>query len=141
MTDPEPPRALTPGVSAPEAVELDGIRLRRANPADAEALLAAVQASFAELHPWMPWCTEPPQLTDQQEFIKRAAEQWAAGTAFHWFVVDAGGSLIGSISVMDRVGPGALEVGYWRRSDATGRGVITRAAAWVTDFALSLDGV
>jgi RimJ/RimL family protein N-acetyltransferase len=141
MTDHERPHALAPGASPPQAADLDGIHLRRGTPADDVALLEAVQASFAELHPWMPWCTAPVQLADQRAFIERGAEQWAAGTAFHWFVVDGGGSLIGSISIMDRVGPGAVEVGYWLRSDATGRGVMTRAAAWVTDVALGLEGV
>ncbi|NUR60595.1 MAG: GNAT family N-acetyltransferase [Catenulispora sp.] len=149
MTDPEPPKAapptlpptLPPGVFPPEAVELDGFRLRRATLADDTALLQAVQASFAELHPWMPWCTEPIELADQRAFIERSAEQWASGSAFNWFVVDAGGAVIGSVSIVDRIGPGGVEVGYWLRTDATGRGVMTRAAAWVTDIALSLPGV
>ncbi|GAA2053898.1 GNAT family N-acetyltransferase [Catenulispora yoronensis] len=141
MTEPvEQPKALAPGVFPPEVAELDGFRLRRPAPADAVVLLDAVTDSFAELHPWMPWATEPVELANQEAFITRCLEQWPTGRFFNWFIIDAGGALIGSISLMDRIGPGGVEIGYWLRTGATGRGVMTRAAAWVTDVALSLEG-
>ena len=146
MTEPaEPPeapaRALAPGVVPPETVDLDGFHLRRPTLDDADALHQAVKASFTELHPWMPWCTEPVEFAQQREFIERSESSWAAGTAFNWLIMDAGGDLIGTIGLMDRVGPGGLEIGYWLRSDATGRGVMTRATARVTDIALGLPGI
>jgi RimJ/RimL family protein N-acetyltransferase len=145
MTEPteptEPPKALPPGAFPPEDVELDGFRLRRPAPADDVALLDAIKTSFAELHPWMPWCTEPVEIGDQRAFIERSAQQWVEQTAFNWFVVDTDDALAGTISIMDRIGPGGVEIGYWLRSDATGRGVMTRAAARVTDIALGLAGV
>ena len=108
---------------------------------DTEALHEAVKASFAELHPWMPWCTEPVEIASQQDFIERSEISWSAQTAFNWLIVDAGGHLIGTIGLMDRIGPGGLEIGYWLRTDATGRGVMTRATARVTDIALALPGI
>lgn len=142
MSEPaERPKALPPGVFPPERVELDGFGLRRAELGDDAALHDAVKASFTELHPWMPWCTDPVEIADQRAFIERSVEQWESQASFNWFITGADGALIGSISIMDRVGPGAVEVGYWLRTDATGRGVVTRAAAWVTDTALGLAGV
>lgn len=138
---PEPAKTLAAGVLPPETVDLDGFHLRRPTLDDTQALHDAVKASFAELHPWMPWCTEPVELSDQREFIERSETGWSEQTTFNWLIVDAGGHLIGTIGLMDRVGPGGLEVGYWLRTDATGRGVMTRAAARVTDIALGLPGV
>lgn len=140
----ERPKALPPGVRPPERAELDGFGLRRPTPADAEALHEAVKATFAELHPWMPWCTDPVQIKDQRAWIERAGTGWAEQEAFNWFIVepqDSGERLIGVISLMDRIGPGVLEIGYWLRTDATGRGVMTRAATWLTDTALALPGI
>ena len=137
----EPPKALAAGVVPPETVDLDGFHLHRSTPDDAEALHEAIKASIAELHAWMPWCTEPVDIADQRAFIERSAKDWTEQTAFNWLIVDAGGHLIGTIGLMDRVGPGGLEIGYWRRTDATGRGVMTRAAARVTDIALGLPGI
>jgi RimJ/RimL family protein N-acetyltransferase len=135
------PKALPAGVFPPEAAELDGFRLRRAELGDAEALHEAVKASFDELHPWMPWCTDPVVIGDQHTFLDRSVANWASGTAFNYFIIDAGDALIGTISLMDRIGPGGLEIGYWLRTGATGRGVMTRAAAWATDVALGLPDI
>ena len=43
----------------------------------------------------------------------------------------------GSVGLHDRIGEGGLDIGYWLASAATGRGLITRAAATVTDLALA----
>jgi RimJ/RimL family protein N-acetyltransferase len=142
MTQPaEPPKALSAGIRPPETVDLDGFHLRRADLADTDALHDAIVASFAELHPWMPWCTEPVEIAQQREFIERSTASWTSQSTFNWLIVDAGGNLIGTIGLMDRIGPGGLEIGYWLRTDATGRGVMTRAAARVTDIALALPGI
>ena len=142
MTEPpEPPKALAPGVFPPEGLELDGFHLRRPTPDDVQALHEAVKASITELHPWMPWATEPVEIARQREFIERSETGWASQTTYNYLIIDAGGALIGTIALMDRIGPGGLEIGYWLRSDATGRGVITRTAARLTDIALALPGV
>jgi len=142
MTQPaDPPKALAQGVFPPETVDLDGFHLRRPTLDDTDALHDAVKTSFAELSPWMPWCTEPVEIASQREFIERSDGSWSGQTAFNWLIVDAGGHLIGTIGLMDRVGPGGLEIGYWLRSDATGRGVMTRATARITDIALALPGI
>lgn len=142
MTHPaEPPKALAHGVLPPETVDLDGFHLRRPTPEDTESLHDAVKASFAELSPWMPWCTEPVEIASQREFIERSETSWSGQTAFNWLIVEAGGHVIGTIALMDRIGPGGLEIGYWLRSDATGRGVMTRATAHITDIALGLPGI
>ena len=82
-----------------------------------------------------------PQIEEQRAFIERGAGDWTSQTAFNWLIVDAGNDLIGAISLMDRIGPGGLEIGYWLRTDATGRGVMTRATAAVTDLGLALPGI
>lgn len=145
MTGPDAsPKALPSGVRPPERAEFNDFGLRRPTPADAEALHEAVKATFAELHPWMPWATDPVRIEDQRAWIERAETGWAAQEAFKWLIVespDGPEKLIGVISLMDRVGPGALEIGYWLRTGATGRGVITRAGTWLTDTALALPGI
>jgi RimJ/RimL family protein N-acetyltransferase len=142
MSDSAQPRsALAPGVLPPERVEIEGLCLRRPDLADLESFHDAVVASYAHLHPWMSWCTEPLKLEELRGFIERAAGKWAARTAFHWFIVDADDRFLGTVSLMDSVGGGALEVGYWLRGDATGRGVISRCVERVSALALALPGI
>ena len=138
-----PARTLAADVRIPERIELGdtGFHLRRLIPDDARGLHEAVVASFAELHPWMPWCTEPMELEDQREFVERSIAEWDRASAFNLGVFDAEGRLGGTVSLMDRIGSGGLESGYWLRTDVTGRGLITAAVRALTEIALALPGV
>ena len=135
------PKALPLGVYPPERVEIDEFHLRRYTRDDAQELHEAVKATYDELHPWMPWCVAPVKIEDQVDFIERGLLAWATGRAFDYRISDADGAQIGAISLMDRVGPGALEIGYWLRTDATGGGIITRAVRRLTEIALGLPAI
>lgn len=143
MTDTaeRPARALTADVRVPERIELGDAHLRRFTLDDVPALHEAIVASFAELHLWMPWCTEPVESVDQRDFVERGIRNWETAEALNFAVVDAADALVGSIALMDRIGPGGLEIGYWLRTDATGHGLITRAAKALTELGLWLPGV
>jgi RimJ/RimL family protein N-acetyltransferase len=132
------PKALPLGVYPPEHIEIDEFHLRRYTRDDTLALHEAIKASFAEIHQWMPWCVEPIKIEDQRDFIERGFLAWATGRAFDYRISDADGAQIGAISLMDRVGPGGLEIGYWLRTDATGGGVVTRAVRRLTEIGLGL---
>lgn len=126
----------------PETIELPevGALLRRHRPDDLDALHAAIEDSRDHLRAFMPWADEG--RAEIAGFLALAVEQWSAGTDFHFLIVDAAdGDVLGGCGLHGRLGPGALEVGYWLRASATGRGVVTAAAAALTSAALALDGV
>jgi RimJ/RimL family protein N-acetyltransferase len=137
----KPARALTADVRLPERITLDEVLLRPPTLDDVQALHEAIVESYAELHPWMPWCTEPVELADQRGFVERSLAAWENAEAMNFNVFDAEGTVIGSIGLMDRIGPGALEIGYWLRTGHTGRGVMTRAAKALTELGLGLPGI
>ncbi|MBR7828165.1 GNAT family N-acetyltransferase [Actinospica sp. MGRD01-02] len=136
-----PGQALALDDFPPESIEIEELCLRRPSMADLEAFHNAAVASFAQLNPWMSWCTKPLRIEDRRGFIERAADKWAAQTAFHWFISDADTRYLGTVSLMDSIGPGALEIGYWLRTEATGRGIMTRCVTRVTALALALPGI
>jgi RimJ/RimL family protein N-acetyltransferase len=136
-----PRQALAPGVFPPERVEIEELCLRRPNMTDLELFHDAVVASYAQLHPWMSWCTEPLRIEERRGFIERAASKWAAQTAFHWFIFEADTRVLGTVSLIDSVVAGALEIGYWLRTEATGRGIMSRCVAQVSALALALPGI
>ena len=121
----------------PEEIEVggDGLVLRRWRLADAAALLAAIERSLPELRRFMPWAMQGPTLESVGAFLERAWEPTPPET-FGFGLFDAGGEVVGGFGLHGRQGPGILEIGYWVRSDRTGRGYATAGARALTDVEL-----
>jgi RimJ/RimL family protein N-acetyltransferase len=117
--------------------------IRGWTPADAPALKAAIDSSLAELKRWMAWAkNEPSELAVIEERLARFQAEWAAGT--HWgcgIFPPAGDEVWGGVALLARIGPGALELGYWLRNDRTGHGYATEAAAALTRVGLEMPGI
>jgi RimJ/RimL family protein N-acetyltransferase len=125
----------------PDRVDAGAVVLRRHRLEDAPALVDAIDASFEHLHPWMPWAAEPPSLADQEAVVAAMAGQWDTGEAYVYGIHDRDGAVLGTVGLHARVGPRALDIGYWLHAGHTGKGVATRAAGALTDAGLALPGV
>ncbi|MFD5084575.1 GNAT family N-acetyltransferase [Kitasatospora sp. NPDC058406] len=137
------PGAVTPG-RPPELLRpAGGITLHRRSPVHAPALNAAVRANLEHLRPWLEWAAEAPTPAQTAELAVAGSAAWDAGTDFIYLVgLDAEpGRVIGSFGLHGRIGPGALELGYWLSADHLGRGIATTAAGAVTEAALALPGI
>src|SRR4051794_29163169 len=111
------------------------VELRRWREDDAEGLARAVERSIEQLRPWMPWiAAEPRTVEDRAELIRDWERDRRDGVqrAYGIFV---GGEAAGSCGLNPRIGAGGLEIGYWVRSDLTGRGVATTAARRLCEIA------
>lgn len=116
----------------PEEIAVPPLVLRRWRVADAAGLLAAIEASLPELRRFMPWAIEPPTLESVQAYLQDAWDP-APPETFGFGLFDAGGEVVGGFGLHGRRGPGILEIGYWIRSDRTGRGYATAGARALTD--------
>ncbi|MFP4228904.1 MAG: GNAT family N-acetyltransferase [Salinivenus sp.] len=98
--------------------------------ADIEPLAAAVQASLDDLRPWLPWAHAAYDRAEARTWVESRPTAWANGEAYSFAIVHArtdrflGGVGINRIDGPNRVG----NLGYWVRTEATGRGVATTAA-------------
>lgn len=112
------------------------LHLRRKSLDDVDDALAAVTASFDELHVWMKWATTMPSreslvaLTRDDDDRFSADERWS-----YWIREIRGGQLVGSATLDPRGVVGELEIGYWVRTDRTGSGYATEAANVLTNAA------
>jgi RimJ/RimL family protein N-acetyltransferase len=128
--------------SIPEVIDLPGVGavLRRYRPDDIDALFTAVEESRDHLRPFMPWADE--SRAQFETFVADSIQQWQGRADRNFLIVDAStDEPLGGCGLHARLGPGALEIGYWLRAGATGRGVITTAARALTEAALAVDGV
>ena len=120
----------------PIAVGAHGLVLRRWLIADAPRLLAAIESSLPELRLFMPWAMETPTLETVEAFLQTVASGGSMG--FGLVEDDGDCEVAGGFGLHDRRGPGTLEIGYWVRSDRTGRGYATAATRALTDAALDV---
>jgi RimJ/RimL family protein N-acetyltransferase len=92
----------------------------------------------------MPWAAQP--RAETASFVAKAAEGWASGESFNYLVTEPGAAgdgerLLGGCGLHRRGQPATIEIGYWLRPDAVGRGVMTAAAGALRDAAFALDGI
>lgn len=118
----------------------DGVvELRAPRRSDVTEVHHAVSVSIAELRPWMAWVHPRYTETDAAEWVRRAARAFADGVEFAFVIRElATGAVVGSsgLNAIDRLNRWA-NLGYWIRTDATGRGLATRAARLVAGFGMS----
>jgi RimJ/RimL family protein N-acetyltransferase len=122
---------------APRAVEDGALRIRQPRPADADAVLRAVEVSREALGTWMNWCTPDYGRADAEFWVQSAEPAREEGSAY-LFVIEslAPRELVGACG-LERLDPldRAWRLGYWVRSDRTGRGIARRAAHLLARFA------
>jgi ribosomal-protein-serine acetyltransferase len=104
------------------------VTLRRWRETDADALYQVVRESIDHLRPWMAWVADGYSPQAAVEFLASAESDWASGAAYN-YAIFVQGRLAGATSLMDRIGPGGLELGYWLHPSFAGRGAATRAAS------------
>jgi RimJ/RimL family protein N-acetyltransferase len=124
-------------VAPPQSLALPGFTLRAWSPADAPPLRAALALSEAHLRAWTPWVVDGrvPGLSLEQRLAAHAAD-FSAGAEWVYGMFDSEGSeVLGGCGLYPRVGPNAVELGYWLAVGQTGRGLATHAAAALTRLA------
>ncbi|MEU6130244.1 GNAT family N-acetyltransferase [Saccharopolyspora sp. NPDC047091] len=121
-----------------EQLHHDGVDLRRWRLEDAGTALRVVTESLRHLGPWMPWATPGYGMKEATDFVGKADREWVDGKAYTYAVLDPVGRVIGSAGLMDRIGPGGLEIGYWLHPDFEGRGIARRATLALVDEAFRL---
>ncbi len=130
-------------VAPPEIVPLPVGVLSRARAHDGSALNVAVRQSLAHLAPWMPWATaDAADGAAQEEFIRDAEAQWNVGTDYVYLLRPVASAPVqGMFGLHRRIGPRALELGYWVHVAHVGRGLATAAAGALVSVGLDLDDV
>lgn len=120
----------------PDRVSNDQLELRRWSLEELDALLAAIAVSFNELHRWMIWAATMPTRSQMYDVITDDVTRFDNNERWQFFIFErATGELVGAAGLHRRGEFDELEIGYWIRSDRTGRGYATQAAGLLTTVA------
>ncbi|MFF3763554.1 GNAT family N-acetyltransferase [Streptomyces sp. NPDC001922] len=121
-----------------ETLSFEQVELRRWSVDDLDTLYRVVKESLDHLRPWLPFAAEHSR-EHSAEFLLRSRMEWKSGEAYNYAITTCG-TVVGSCSLMRRIGPGGLEIGYWIHPAWTGRGLVTMAVAALVREGRSLPG-
>jgi RimJ/RimL family protein N-acetyltransferase len=127
----------------PDEIITERLALTRRRVSDAAELKAVIDANLPHLQAWMPWAmSEPSPLEALEERSAKFETDFDLGLEWAFAVRSrTTGEIVGGVGLHPRVGPDGLEIGYWLRSDATGKGYATEATDALTRVALRQPGV
>ncbi|MGH3392207.1 MAG: GNAT family N-acetyltransferase [Actinomadura sp.] len=119
----------------------DGAELRSLEPWQAAEFAAYTDRVRAHLEPWLPWAHVVTDTESARRFLQRYADRQAAdgGRIYGIWLDDVlvGGTLFRMFDAEN----GLCEVGVWLAPEAQGRGLITRAATIMIDWAVRVRGL
>ena len=128
----------------PVLVETRRLVLRPWSPLEAPGLARALDASRRELARWTPWVLEESEsAATLRGRLERFARHFASGVEWRYAIFDRDDPAqpLGECGLYPRLGPGALEIGYWLATAATGHGFATESAAALGDEAFRMDDI
>ena len=113
----------------------DRLQLRQVDEGDAEDLTALIDRNRAYLRKWLPWLDHSTGIDDTTRFIGRALEQADDDNGFTFGII-CDQKLAGVVAqhYLDTLNR-RTELGYWLDRGQQGRGIVTRAAARLTEYA------
>jgi RimJ/RimL family protein N-acetyltransferase len=126
----------------PEELRGERVTLRRYRLTDSAAVKDAIAASLDDLRAWMPWAQSAPTDASVMAFLGPAVAQFGGDAAANYAItLRETGQFVGGCGLMPRIGPGALEIGYWVHSAYHRRGIATESARLLATVALAVAGV
>jgi RimJ/RimL family protein N-acetyltransferase len=120
----------------PEVIPAGPVELRRWRVSHVDGALAAISVSLPELQQWLPWARAMPTADEELAVFEAGEADFDADREWAYLLFEEGsGDIVGGAGLHPRGGPGTVEIGYWVRSDRTGRGYASAAAGVLTEAA------
>ncbi len=114
----------------------DVVKIRRYCADDIPLLFEAARESTNELSAWVSWCHPNYTIEDSRSFVLSRETAWNQKTVFAFAVFDVSSNLfLGGVGVNQiNRNHNFANLGYWVRSNQTGRGVATAATLLAAEF-------
>jgi len=127
---------------APYRIETARLNLRALGPEHLDQLHEVIPKNKTHLTQTMPWAqAEPLSYDARTEVLQRMRGNFDMGLDFVLGIFDRPSDrYIGGTGLHPRVGPQALEIGYWIASDWQGKGLVTEAVIALASVALETMG-
>ena len=124
-------------IDAPTELIGERIVLRTFRDEHAPDLWDAVEASREKLKRWMQWVNEHNSMEFSREYVRRMQAKWLLREDMPMCVLRKGDHKFLGATGLHRIDWSipAMEIGYWIRPDAEGKGYVSDAVRLITAFA------
>jgi len=124
------------------AICLDGgAELRQLEPWQAEEFLAHMDRAREAVDPWIPWASFTTSIESAKATLQRYADKTATDTGRLYGIWLDGTLVGGTMFVHFDAAAGTCEIGCWLEPAGQGRGLITRSARHLIDWAVRVRGI
>ncbi|MEU4624061.1 GNAT family protein [Actinoplanes sp. NPDC023801] len=124
------------------AIDLtENAQLRPLEPWQAEEFLAHMDRARVTVDPWIPWASVSTDLASATATLQRYADNTAKDKQRLYGIWLDGTLVGGTMFVAFDANAGNCEIGVWLEPAATGRGLVTRAARVLIDWAFNVRGL
>ncbi|EIM08017.1 ribosomal-protein-serine N-acetyltransferase [Planococcus antarcticus DSM 14505] len=104
---------------------------------DAERIFELTDTSRDYLKEWLPWLDFTKELQDTKDFIKAGSSNFVEGKSLGAVILYKGEIVgIGGFNNINHANKTAY-IGYWLGQEYQGKGIMTRVAKALTDYALT----
>lgn len=122
----------------PDLLACEGLELRRWDPTFTKPMISAIRDSFAELQHWMSWAQEMPTVDELRQVLVQGQMTFDTNQAWEYAIFETDADqLVGGIGLHPSDHLDSFEIGYWVRTDRTGRGIATAATRALVDAAFT----
>jgi RimJ/RimL family protein N-acetyltransferase len=119
----------------------DNAELRALEPWQAAEFAAHVEHARAHLAPWLPWASAVVDEDSARGFLQRYADEQARDGGRVYGIWLDGGLVGGTLFRVFEPRFGVCEIGVWLAPEAQGRGLVTRAAQRMIEWAFDVRGM
>ena len=109
--------------------------IRRYELLDDAELYHAARESIHEVYPFLMWCHPGYSLADSRAWLKAVRAEWERGTSYAFAIRDRRtDEFLGGCGLNQVDENPVMNLGYWVKTSACGRGVATEAAGALRQF-------
>jgi ribosomal-protein-serine acetyltransferase len=115
--------------------------LRPLQPWQADEFLAHIERARPNVDPWIPWASQSTDSESARAVLRRYADKQAQDSGCIYGIWLAGTLVGGVMFVSFDVASGVCEIGCWLEAAGEGRGLVTRAARRLIEWAFAARGM
>jgi RimJ/RimL family protein N-acetyltransferase len=122
--------------NVPTSFETDNLFIRRYTPVDESILFEAARESCEHVYPFLPWCHPCYTIEEARDWLGAIETDWNNDSVYAFAIMNRdSGEFLGGCGISRIDEHPVVNLGYWIRRSAIGKGVATQATIGLAQFA------